>query len=413
MRSAHRVLRVFDADIAIVGGGLTGTALALALRHSGWRIALLEAGAPFAAPQEAPDRSFAVGDFDTRVSALTLRTQRLLQQLEVWPALSQGRLCAYQHMTVWDADGTGAIDFDASEVGAEALGFLVENSRIQRALNAALTGSGIDVRWQHPVAACERDAAGQLVLQLAYGGDLRCRLVVAADGGRSPLRAAMGFATREWSYDQHAIVATVRTSQPHCDTAWQRFLPSGPLAFLPLGGADATHTSSIVWSVDSPLAPDLLAADDASFARHLEAAFERRLGAVEAVGPRQGFPLRQCHAVDYVQPGFALLGDAAHAIHPLAGQGVNLGFADVSVLAEELQWAAGRRLLPGDMAVLSRYQRRRKTENLLMMAAMEGYKRLFAQRALPIRWLRNLGLRGVDGLPPIKHAMMRHAMGVD
>jgi 2-octaprenylphenol hydroxylase len=404
---------VFDTDIAIVGGGLTGTALALALRDSGWRVSLIEAAAPpAAAPAPAHAKDIDPADFDTRVSALTLRTQRFLQDIGVWSRVEESRYCPYRHMTVWDADGTGAIEFDAAELDAEALGFLVENRVIQQALNAGLLASGVQVLWQHPVASCELGSDGSARLTFAYGGQLRCRLLVAADGGRSPLRQSLGFATREWSYGQHAIVTTVRTSAAHSDTAWQRFLPSGPLAFLPLGGDPLQRFSSIVWSVDSPLEPELMAQDDAAFARSLERAFEQRLGCVEAVGPRQSFPLRQVHAIDYVKPGVALLGDAAHVIHPLAGQGVNLGFADAAVLAEELHWAARRGLGPGELMVLRRYQRRRKGDNLMLMAAMEGYKRLFGHPDLAVRWLRNVGLRRVSRVPPLKHIMMRRAMGV-
>jgi len=399
-----------ETDVAIVGGGITGTTLALALRGSGLRVTLLEAGAP---PEAPVLQALTVVDYDARVSALTPRSQRLLARLGVWDGLAAARICPYTRMSVWDAEGTGAIAFDCAEVAAPALGYIAENRLVQCALNARLQGSGIDVRWQHPVSAAEIQGDGGCRLQFAYGGELACRLLVAADGARSPLRQQLGFRTREWDYGHHAIVATVATEKPHDNTAWQRFLPTGPLALLPLGGDPQRRFCSIVWSIDSDRMPALLEADDAVFAQALGEAFEFRLGRIEAVSARAAFPLRQCHAVSYVKPGVALLGDAAHAIHPLAGQGVNLGLSDAAVLAEELQRAAERGLEPGDEAVLLRYQRRRKSDNLLMMAAMDGFKRLFEQRALPVRWLRNAGMRGVGRVGPVKRALIRHAMGVE
>jgi len=237
-------------------------------------------------------------------------------------------------------------------------------------------------------------------------------LLVAADGALSRVREMMDFQTREWDYGHRAIVTTVQVEQPHGSTAWQRFLPSGPLALLPLPGDEGQHLCSIVWSLQEHLVDDLLALDEAAFCAALEQASERRLGTVLGSSPRFAFPLRQRHAVDYVQPGVALVADAAHTIHPLAGQGINLGLQDVAALAEEILTGCARGANPGQLAVLRRYQRRRKGENLAMMAAMDGFKQLFEQQALPLRWLRNVGMRGVDQLPPVKQQLMRHAMGL-
>jgi 2-octaprenylphenol hydroxylase len=222
----------------------------------------------------------------------------------------------------------------------------------------------------------------------------------------------LDFKTREWDYGHRAIVATVQVAESHQETAWQRFLPSGPLAFLPLPGTENAHYCSIVWSLQDDLVDDLLALDDASFCGELNKAFENCLGGALGSSPRFAFPLRQRHALDYVQPGVALVADAAHTIHPLAGQGINLGLQDVAALAEELLAAHGRGIGPGQVDVLQRYQRRRKGENLLMMSAMDGFKRLFEQDALPIRWLRNAGMRGVGRIAPLKQRLMRHAMGI-
>lgn len=252
---------------------------------------------------------------------------------------------------------------------------------------------------------------GAVALLLQTGERLTTRLLVAADGGQSRVRELAGFATREWSYGQRAIVTTVQTQRAHQNTAWQRFLPTGPLAFLPLPGKEQ-DCCSIVWSASNEYAEKLLALDDAAFGEALAEAFEHRLGAIQKLAPRYSFPLQQRHSTRYVKPGVALIGDAAHVIHPLAGQGANLGIQDVHALAEELQRALARGLPPGSTAVLERYQRRRMGSNLLMMGAVEGFKRLFAESSLPVRWLRNAGMRRLDALTPVKSHIMRQAMGL-
>ena len=225
-------------------------------------------------------------------------------------------------------------------------------------------------------------------------------------------RDMMAFETREWEYGHRAIVTTVQVEKTHEATAWQRFLPSGPLAFRPLPDIEGRHYCSIVWSVDDELVDDLLTLEEREFCRQIESAIEGRLGTVMSCSGRFAFPLRQRHAVNYVQPGVALVGDAAHTIHPLAGQGINLGLQDVAALAEEVLTATSRGTNPGQVEVLKCYQRRRKGENLAMMAAMDGFKRLFAERSLPVRWLRNAGMRGIERFGPLKQQLMRHAMGI-
>jgi 2-octaprenylphenol hydroxylase len=221
--------------------------------------------------------------------------------------------------------------------------------------------------------------------------------------------------TREWSYGQRALVCTVRTQLPHAFTAWQRFLGTGPLAYLPLclPGAAEQHYCSIVWSCDEPLADELLALPAAEFALRLAAALEQRLGAVEVLGRPVAFPLQQRHAVDYVQEAVALVGDAAHTIHPLAGQGINLGFADVQSLAGVIHRAVTRGEDFTSLQVLSRYQLERKPANLGMMLGMEGFKRTFGSDVLLVRYLRNQGLNLADRLGPLKRRLMQLAMGLD
>jgi 2-octaprenylphenol hydroxylase len=397
-------------DVVIVGGGIAGSTLALALAGSGLSLALVEASPP--AP-EPPSPATGLGSFDSRVSAITPRSQALFDRLGVWQQVVDYRACPYRHMTVWDAEGTGRIEFDCREAGVEVLGYIVENRVLVHALQQALLQRNEARLWMPArLAACEPDGSGSVSLRLEDGSSLRGELLVAADGALSPVREQCGFRTREWDYGHHAVVATVETAQAHRATAWQRFLPGGPLAFLPLPGSAGRHYCSIVWSIPEHEAADITALEDEAFCAAVGEALEWRLGEVRAVSPRFSFPLRQRHAVDYVQPGVALVGDAAHTIHPLAGQGINLGLRDVDTLASELVAAKARGLAPGELAVLRRYQRQRKGENLLMMGAMDGFKRLFEQRALSLRWLRNAGLRRVNAMAPLKRELMRQAMGV-
>ncbi|WP_019528887.1 UbiH/UbiF/VisC/COQ6 family ubiquinone biosynthesis hydroxylase [Dasania marina] len=403
-------------DVVIVGAGLAGTALACVLAQGDpqLRIAMVEAQT---LSSEAPSLDNSVQGFDARVSALTLASQQLLADIGLWPEIVSQRAAAYQHMRVWDADGTGVVDFAAAEVNQACLGYIVEN-RITLAALLNRLQSLANVCFFNPakVAGLSENNANKTpsprCLDLADGQQLTAPLIVAADGANSLLRQQAGFATREWDYHHHAIVATVQTELPHQHTAWQRFLPEGPLAFLPLGGDHQGHFCSIVWSALPDYAQQLMALGDDEFSQQLATAFEHTLGAVQGVSKRYSFALRQRHAVDYVQPGLALLGDAAHSIHPLAGQGINLGFSDVRVLAEELLRARQRGLGLGDISLLQRYQRRRKAENLAMMAAMDGFKQLFGHNNIALRWLRNAGMQGFNRSPAIKRRVMLSAMGL-
>ena len=315
-------------------------------------------------------------------------------------------------MHVWDGEGTASLDFSATELDVPVLGHIIENRVLTAALAQRVLDSGsVNVLAPQRVVGYAALPRGAQV-ELADGTTLTTRLLVAADGALSGIRELAAMPTREWDYDHYAIVCTVEVEHPHQETAWQRFSSTGPLAFLPLVSQSGRHYCSIVWSQQSDIAVDLLALDDAAFTRALGDAFEWRLGQILALSARAGFPLRQRHAIDYVQPGLALVGDAAHTIHPLAGQGINLGLQDVSVLAEEIMRGVELGMDPGELALLARYQRRRKGENLLMMAAMDGFKHVFQQQALPLRWLRNTGMRLVGQAVPLKQQLMRHAMGI-
>lgn len=399
-------LRSFD--VLICGSGLVGLTLALALAPTGLRIALLDPQPAPRLPDTAPDAP----DFDPRVSALTPASRALFEELGIWASVEALRVCPYRDMQVWDADGTGSIHFSAAELHQPCLGYIVENSLVSARLAQALQASSVAL-LQGSLENFAPQGAAQLVT-LADGTRLQCRLLIGADGGNSKVRTLAGIATREWDTGHRALVTTVRTAQSHQYTAWQRFMQTGPLAFLPLylpGAVQQCH-SSIVWSCVPELADDLLSLDDAQFARRLETAFESRLGAVEQVAARHAFPLWQKHAHSYVQTGLALIGDAAHTIHPLAGQGINLGLADVKSLAAVLARALRRGEDFASEQVLSRYQRERKAANLGMLLVMEGFRRAFGSDELHLRWLRNTGLKVADGLRPFKQAVMKGAMGL-
>ena len=393
------------ADLIIVGAGMVGSALALALQKQGLEILLIDGG-PLSVKPFDPG-----APFEPRVSALSIASQRVLERLGVWQGVSARRSSPYAEMRVWDGCGTGQIHFSAASVHAEVLGHIVENRVVQDALLERLHDGDIGLLNNARLEQLRRSGDDWL-LTLTDGRQLRTPLLIAADGANSAVRRLAGCATREWDYLHHAIVTSVRCSEPHQATAWQRFTDDGPLAFLPLAAAPGEHWCSIVWSVTPDEAERLMALDDAGFCAELGKAFEHRLGRVLHADQRLRIPLRQRHAKRYVEEGLALIGDAAHSIHPLAGQGVNLGFLDAAVLAEVLLHALARGERLADPRVLSRYERRRMPHNLAMMAAMEGFERLFQADPLPLRWLRNAGLSWVDELPEAKALFVRQALGL-
>lgn len=393
------------ADLLIVGAGMVGSALALALQGSGLQVLLLD-GSPMSVKPFDPQAAF-----EPRVSALSTASQRILERLGVWDGIAARRASPYTDMHVWDGSGTGQIHFSAESLHAETLGHIVENRVVQDALLDRLHDCDLGLLANARLEQMRRSGDDWL-LTLADGRILRAPLVIAADGANSAVRRLTGVATREWDYLHHAIVTSVRSAQAHRMTAWQRFTDNGPLAFLPLERDGRHDWCSIVWSTTPGEAQRLMALDDAGFCTELERAFEGRLGQVVSADPRLCVPLRQRHAKRYVAEGLALIGDAAHTIHPLAGQGVNLGFLDAAVLAEVLLQAAGRGERLADIKVLSRYERRRMPHNLALMAAMEGFERLFQADPLPVRWLRNTGLKLVDRLPEAKALFVREALGL-
>ncbi|MCU1731260.1 MULTISPECIES: 2-octaprenyl-3-methyl-6-methoxy-1,4-benzoquinol hydroxylase [unclassified Pseudomonas] len=393
------------ADLLIVGAGMVGSALALALQHSGLEILLLD-GSSLSVP-----RFDDAAPFEPRVSALSAASQRILDRLGAWQGISERRASPYSDMQVWDGSGTGQIHFSAASVHADVLGHIVENRVVQDGLLERLHDSEIGLLANARLERMRR-SGDEWLLTLADGRNLRAPLVIAADGANSAVRRLTGCETREWDYLHHAIVTSVRCAEPHQNTAWQRFTDEGPLAFLPLQRDGKQDWCSIVWSTTPERAEKLMPLPDDAFCAELERAFEGRLGAVLQADPRVCVPLRQRHAKRYVAEGLALIGDAAHTIHPLAGQGVNLGFLDAAVLAEELLKAYERGERLADVKVLSRFERRRMPHNLALMAAMEGFERLFQADPLPLRWLRNSGLKWVEQMPEAKALFVRQALGL-
>ncbi len=388
-------------DVMIVGGGMVGLTLACALGQQQFKVALIEA-------YEPSDISLQ-DDYELRVSAISKSSQQVFENIHAWNGMLKRRACAYQHMHVWDATGEGSIHFDAAELGVDSLGHIIENRAIQYALYEQCKQlSSVD--WYCPQSISEiqcDESAPRLVL--ADGNTLTAKLLVGADGASSRVREAAGISLNQSAYEQKGVVSVVKSSNHHKDTAWQRFLPTGPLAFLPL----TDGRCSIVWSADNHRADALLAMDDEQFCRELEQAFDYTLGKVESVGPRAAFPLVRRHAETYVKQGLALVGDAAHTIHPLAGQGVNLGILDAAALAEVIIEARKHGRNIASLTTLRKYERWRRADNSLMMVSMSGFKNLFSNEQPGLSLLRNAGLNLVDSLGFVKHKFMRHALGLE
>ncbi|PXV59852.1 2-octaprenylphenol hydroxylase [Dyella jiangningensis] len=387
-------------DVAVVGGGMVGAAAALALARAGISTALVEARAP--APWSVHD------DVDLRVVGLAPSSVALLDELGVWTSIRTSRASPYAHMHVWDAASGASIHFDAADEGRDLLGYIVENNLVQWQLWQALDAAGVRRLCPAQVSAYE---VLEDRVQLSLSGDaeaVSARLLVAADGAASPLRAMAGIATEGRDYAQRGVVAHVRTERPHDGTAWQRFIDTGPLALLPL----ADGRSSIVWSLPEDEAQRVLALDDEAFFQALGVASDFRLGRIVGATARAAFPLRLQLAETYQAERFVLLGDAAHAVHPLAGQGVNLGLRDVAELRATLVAA---RDAGSDIAaphVLRRYTRRRRSADTLDALGFDALARIYGWQAPPLVAARGLGVRLIDKLSPIKRRLAEHAAGL-
>lgn len=393
-----------QVDVVIVGAGLVGSALACALTQSSdLKVAVLDAQSP-PAPYP-PDR------FDPRVVALSAASVRWLRDLDVWRGIEHQRLCPYRGMEVWDGEGNGRIQFSSDDLHRDELGFIVENSVVRHALHQVMQPR---VTYLAPLAVAAWDQLNDLnQLTLADGSLVIAPLLIAADGGHSRLREWAQIPVSAWSYQHTAIVTTIRTGKGHGDIARQRFSHQGPLALLPLrsGPEDPGRHCSIVWSLEEAVAERLMALTDAEFCAELTRTSEGCLGPVEWADQRHAIPLWQRHAGEYGRAGFALLGDAAHTIHPLAGQGVNLGLYDAQVLAAEVVRAHRRGVPLNHDSLTQRYQRQRKFHNLAAMASMEGFKRLFGVNSPTLLTVRNRGMSWVDNQLWLKRLLMQVAAG--
>ena len=397
-----------DYDIIIVGGGMVGATLALSLsQRSDLTIALIEAYAAQPLAESDPP--------DVRVSALTHASESLFRELGTWQQLFQTRISTYRDMQVWESSSTGSgqttrhvVHFDSADIGQPTLGHIIENRHLQQVLLQQCQQAA-NIKFLCPSKPTGLDLASEFPsLTLEEGQALTANLIIAADGARSPLRDWADIQSKGWAYQQHAVVCTVTTEKSHQLTAWQRFLPTGPLAFLPL--ADP-HQCSIVWSTTPDEAQRLCALPEAEFCHEIEVAFESQLGVVQKVSQRTSFPLHLSHAQDYVKTGFALVGDAAHTIHPLAGQGVNIGLLDATTLADTIITAHQRNRQIGSLHTLKKYQRQRKADNLFMQFTMDGFKRLFGSEIAPIKWARRLGINRLNQTQLLKNSVMKQVSG--
>jgi 2-octaprenylphenol hydroxylase len=395
-----------DFDVIVVGGGMVGAGFASLLGAyeptQGMKVAMLE---PRPVPYPAADEPI-----DLRVSALSRAAQRLLERTGAWPRVVARGAAAYQRMVVWDEksapDGPESICFDAARLAEPDLGHIVENRAVQAALTERATAHGVTL-LRSGVAELSQ-AGDSMAVVTTEGRKLTAALVVAADGGESVVRKLAGIDSHGWDYGQHAVVAHLQPERPHAHTAWQRFLSTGPLALLPL----ADGRVSLVWSTTPEQAAALTELDDASFCKEVTCASGEVLGRLEPATRRAAFPLRLLHALSYTGPRIALIGDAAHGVHPLAGQGVNLGFMDAAALAQSLGEGLAQGADPGDTAPLRRYERWRKAENIPAMALMDGLKRLFSNSDPALSWLRRTGLALADRSGPLKRGLIEHAMGL-
>ena len=389
-----------ECDVAIAGGGMVGATLACILAQGGVRVGLFES--------REPERVWNKNSIDLRVSALTLSSQNIFEALNVWDSMVKSGVSPYRQMRVWDFEGEGELNFDGADAGLDIMGHIVENRGTVAALWKSLEQMpAVTVFCPARITdlQCYDDFA---VLGLEDGGNIKTQLIVGADGRSSAIRNLAGIKVSGWPYRQDALVTTVSTSEGHRQTAYQRFLPTGPLAFLPLLNGDC----SIVWSADTELTKKNLALDKEDFLHELEKASAGVLGKIEDCGKRVSFPLSLQFAKDYTGERVALVGDVIHAVHPLAGQGANLGLLDAAALGELILQAHNQQRPISSPHVLRRYERWRKGDNLAMLAALDVLKRTYGISFAPFNQTRALSMNLINKTLPLKNYFNRYAMGL-
>lgn len=389
-------------DIVIVGGGMVGLALAAQLKGSGLSIAIVD---PKPVATEFP-----IEEYDLRVSAITRASEQLFKNVGAWSFISENEKSAYKKMFIWDGESTqGQIEFDANSIAQENLGHIIENRVLRRALFQS-------IQHESSIALMFGEKCQQVAYQddnaeltLDSGKVLSAQLLVAADGALSWLREQSDIELQQKAYGHSAIVATLKTEKPHQAIAYQRFDTKGPLAFLPL--PDQNYCS-IVWSVEQNLAKELLALDEKNFVQQLQNTFESKLGLLQLESQRLSFPLFERTAETNIKHRLALIGDAAHTIHPLAGQGVNLGFADAKELANNILASKKKNKDIGLRSNLRSFQRNRASDVLIMRESMAGFKTLFEKTNPVLQMLRSLGMQAFNKIPAIKQTLIKKALGL-
>lgn len=391
-------MNAIQYDAVVVGGGVVGATTAIALHQAGLSTAMVERG--------KKPRSFDPSSYDMRVYAISPGSQETLTRLGIWAGIAALRASVFRSVHVWVDRPDAGLKFSAADVGRGELGWIVEHGVLLDRLWNGLGGVDLYVSSEIGEVAFGNGSYCSQV-SLANGPTLQSALLIGADGADSGLRERAGIDTVGRRYPQRAIVCHVHTTRPHLQTAWQRFLPSGPLAFLPL----ADGRSSIVWSVNPSLADDLTGLDDHEFCRRLNDAVDGIFGDILEASPRIAVPLREQQARTYVKDGLALIGDAAHAMHPLAGQGVNMGLADVAVLVDTVAEArlAGRNW--ASARTLRRYERARRTENTEMLMVTDSLYRLFDSRFPGLRTALGIGMDGINLLSPVREWLASRAVG--